>query len=241
MRNHDRLKTLLAKIPDMDNDPPDIDVRTADARDGKYYNINRKTEVALQVALITGRPLLIVGPPGCGKSSLMPFVAKNLDLAPHTYTVTETSEASDLLWNIDHLERLNDSNKGLDKANEIRNYVQPGVLWRAFRPDVQSSLREDYDSTTSTDEPREGAVVLIDEIDKADSGFANSLLVAIGSLQIDVPASFMEDDNVVKADEGTIVLVIITSNDERELPPALVRRCITLDVCLLYTSPSPRD
>ncbi|WP_261344247.1 MoxR family ATPase [Stieleria varia] len=199
----------------MKDGEPSEGVRIGDSRDGNFYRHDVRTRLALKVAIVTGRPLLMVGPPGCGKSSLAPYVARNLNFRLLTYTVTETAEASDLLWKIDYLKRLNDSQLG-KQVGDIGDYIDQGVLWRAFQPKPEDMQPD-----------KQGTLVLIDEIDKADSGFANSLLVAIGSMQFDVPALGSE---AIKADSDTIVLVIMTSNEERELPPALTRRCVRLQV-----------
>lgn len=242
MKNKEKLEQLLRLVDGMRNEPKGEEFRGVDKRDGKYYNYDNRTQMALKVALITGRPLLMVGPPGCGKSSLMPFVARNLHLWQETYTVTESAEASDLLWNVNYIRQLNDAMQvGFDpnaKKKDLKNisqYIEQGVLWRAFKPKKQ----DENDPAKKL-----GTVVLIDEIDKADSSFANSLLVAVGSLQFDVPPlkrsatldstetspSANEIDSIIKADEDTFVLIIMTSNQERELPPALKRRCVTLEV-----------
>ena len=215
MKDNATLNRLLELVDEMIDGEPSAEVRIGDSRDGVFYRHDIRTRLALKVALITGRPLLMVGPPGCGKSSLAPYVARNLNLRLLTYTVTETAEASDLLWKIDYLKRLNDSQLGKEVL-EINKYIDHGVLWRAFQPN-QEEMQPN----------KPGTLVLIDEIDKADSSFANSLLVAIGSMQFDVPAL---DNRTIKAADDTIVLVIMTSNEERELPPALTRRCVRLRV-----------
>lgn len=187
-------------------------VRLGDRRDGVFYRHDERIRLALKVALITNRPLLLVGPPGCGKSSLAPYVARNLGMRYLSYGVTETAEASDLLWRMDYVRRLNDAQ--IHQIKPTVEYVDRGVLWRAFE-------------ATSEEKGCGGTLVLIDEIDKANSSFANSLLVALGSLEFDVPPL---GGRIIKADPDAIILVIMTSNGERELPPALTRRCITLRV-----------
>lgn len=242
MKNKEKLDHLLQLVDEMKNEPEGEEFRGVDKRDGKYYNYDKRTQMALKVALITGRPLLMVGPPGCGKSSLMPFVARNLRLWKETYTVTDSAEASDLLWSVDYIRQLNDAmqlnlepNEKKKDLKDISHYIEKGVLWRAFKPQKQDDNDPDK---------KLGTVVLIDEIDKADSSFANSLLVAVGSLQFDVPplkkslaissaandSWSTESNSIINADEDTFVLIIMTSNQERELPPALKRRCVTLDV-----------
>src|SRR4051812_30605641 len=109
MQNEAKLEELLQLVDSMKDGVPVDEVRIADSRDGIFYNHDERTRLALKVALITARPLLLVGPPGCGKSSLAPYVARNLRLTRLSYTVTETAEASELLWRIDYLKRLNDA------------------------------------------------------------------------------------------------------------------------------------
>lgn len=217
MKNKAKLDELLKRVDKMTDEEPAEEFRVADSREGRFYRHDDRTRIALKVALITGRPLLMVGPPGCGKSSLMPYVARNLNLAKESYTVTEASEASDLLWSVDYIKRLNDATQSKDVGRDLAPYVEHGVLWRAFEPSKNPNFNDAL-----------GTIVLIDEIDKADSSFANSLLVAIGSLQFDVPP--LKNSQPVKAEDDTVVLVIMTSNEERELPPALTRRCVTLPV-----------
>jgi MoxR-like ATPase len=214
MQSKVKLNELLALVDHMQQGVPLDEVRITDSRDGRFYRYDARICLALKVALITGRPLLLIGPPGCGKSSLAPYVARNLNMEQLTYTVTETAEASDLLWRVDYLKRLNDAQ--VHEMKPLEHYVEKGLLWRAFQPDAQ----EDKDE-------RSGTVVLIDEIDKASASFANSLLVAIGSMEFDVP---LLQSAKVAANENAIILVIITSNEERELPPALLRRCVTFRV-----------
>ena len=210
MENEQVLDELLKRVEEMTDGEPIDSVRLGDSRAGQFYRHDERTRLALKVALITARPLLLVGPPGCGKSSLAPYVARNLGLHYEFYTVTENAEASDLLWQIDYLRRLNDAQLKDKQVEPLEEYVQKGTLWKAFEPAHQPGEKH-------------GTLVLIDEIDKADASFANSLLVALGSLEFDCPPL----ERPVKAREGEFIVVMMTSNEERELPPALTRRCIT--------------
>jgi MoxR-like ATPase len=213
MSNEIAVNSLLELVDSMKDRDPIDEVRLGDRRDGAFYSHDARTRLALKVAIVTNRPLLLVGPPGCGKSSLAPYVARNLNMRYLSYTVTENAEASDVLWRVDYLKRLNDAQ--LHQIKPMAEYIDKGVLWRAFDDDCAGNQQE-----------VRGTVVLIDEIDKASSSFANSLLVSLGSLEFEVPPL----DQIIKANRESIILVIMTSNGERELPPALTRRCITLQV-----------
>jgi MoxR-like ATPase len=208
-----RLNEFLDQIDKMVDAPHDEGLRLGDTRDGAVYRTNLAIETALKVALITARPIILVGPPGCGKSSLGRYVARNLGFDFLSYTVTEASEPADLLWSIDHVRRLNDAQAS--RLEEDASYVVPGILWRAFEPSRNSG------GASGT-----GTVILVDELDKADANLANSLLVALGSLEFEVPPT----RDVVRAAPDRLILTIFTSNGERTLPPAFLRRCITLQV-----------
>lgn len=201
-------------------------------RDGETYVYHHADiELAVNVALITGRPLLIGGPSGCGKSSLALNVALSLGRRYYEFVVTNRSEGQDLLWTVDHIQRLNDAQ--VNQLNPSEYYVEPGVLWWAFDPSsamIRGSSDPLPDSRRATDSNLGGdgsdAVVLIDEIDKADPDMPNSLLVPLGSMQFYVkPIGF-----TVRS--SSTPLIIITTNNERELPKAFLRRCVTYDLPL---------
>ena len=208
-----RLREFLDRIGKMVDAAHEEVLRLGDTRDGAVYRTTMEIETALKVALITGRPILVVGPPGCGKSSLGPYVARNLGFDFLSYTVTEASEPADLLWSIDHVRRLNDAQRS--GLKEDAEYVKPGILWKAFDPARHRAGSSDA-----------GTAILIDELDKADASFANSLLVALGSMQFEVSPT----NELVKAAPDRLILTLFTSNGERALPPAFLRRCITLQV-----------
>jgi MoxR-like ATPase len=185
------------------NTPADRDL-------GEHYVYTPEIDVAVQVAIATGRPLLLRGKPGTGKSTLAKNVAKRLKLKLYSYTVTSRTQARDLLFTYDTLARLNDAQlerpDGVSAAEWLaeEKYRKAGPLWLAF------------------DDP-EGAVVLIDEIDKADPDVPNDLLIPLGSLSFDVSPGVTKTATVPP-------LVFITTNEERELPLAFIRRCIALNL-----------
>lgn len=196
-------------------------------RGGRYapYVYDDDLRLAVRIALATDRPLLLRGPPGCGKSTLAEDVAVRLRRRYYEHVVSSRTEARDLLWRFDAVRRLGDahSNKGV---TNVGLYVDPGALWWAFDPESagRHGLAGDEpgaaDPTGVPAEPGAAAVVLLDEIDKADPDFPNDLLVPIGAKRfrvsdLDLPVSARHD-----------TLIVVTTNEERDLPQAFLRRCI---------------
>ena len=204
----------------------------ADRRDGATYVYHHPDiQLALNVALITGRPLLVEGPSGCGKSTLALNAALSLGRKYYEFVVTNRSEAQDLLWTIDNLRRLNDANIPNRELFPDQAYLEPGVLWWSMNPD--SATNRGPQHVLSLDQlaadPNRGcdsdnSVILIDEIDKADPDFPNGLLVPLGSLQFTIPGI----QYTVRA--VSTPLIIVTTNNERELPQAFLRRCVILRI-----------
>ncbi|MET8910612.1 AAA family ATPase [Micromonospora sp. NPDC004551] len=217
--------------------------RLGDSRSGDVYLVTDEIVTALKVALLTGRPLLLGGPPGCGKSSLASYVARNLGVVYHEFVTTDDSRPADLTSRLDSVRRLGDAQaqrlaQGSGPAS-IAPYLEPGPLWWALNPE-SAAARGLQDMPEHDIEParppaglvdhkpvRPGAVLLIDEIDKADSAFCNGLLVPLGSRQTSIPGI---DVTVLPAPDapGWSPLTIITTNNERDLPEAFLRRCIVL-------------
>lgn len=190
----------------------------------------------MNVALSVKRPLLIRGASGSGKSSLALNIARFFKWRYYEVVISSGTQARDLLWQFDTLRRLSDAQANVGVKDDV-NYIEPGVLWWAFdRKSAQlrgaeqsSSGTADLTGATLAIDPNKGdeherAVVLLDEIDKADPDTPNNLLVPLGSLEFFVTDAKRQ----VKAAQPP--LVVITSNDERELPSAFLRRCIMLNL-----------
>lgn len=156
--------------------------------------------LAVDAALSLQRPLLIKGEPGTGKTMLAEEVAKYLERPLLQWHIKSTTKAQQGLYEYDAVSRLRDSQLGDERVKDIANYIRPGVLWQAF-------------------ESEQPAVVLIDEIDKADIEFPNDLLRELDQMEFHV----YETAQTIKAKHRP--LVIITSNNEKDLPDAFLRRC----------------
>jgi MoxR-like ATPase len=157
-------------------------------------------KLAVNAAITLQRPLLIKGEPGTGKTMLAEEVAAALGMPLLQWHIKSTTKAQQGLYEYDAVSRLRDSQLGDERVNDIRNYIVKGVLWQAFDADVPG-------------------VLLIDEIDKADIEFPNDLLRELDRMEFYV----YETHELVKAKHRP--LVIITSNNEKELPDAFLRRC----------------
>ncbi|MDB5864949.1 MAG: MoxR family ATPase [Betaproteobacteria bacterium] len=156
--------------------------------------------MAVNAAITLERPLLIKGEPGTGKTLLAIEVAKALGRPLYEWHVKSTTKAQHGLYEYDAVSRLRDSQLGDPKVQDIRNYIVQGMLWQAFASETP-------------------AVLLIDEIDKADIEFPNDLLRELDRMEFYV----YETRELVKATHRP--LVVITSNNEKELPDAFLRRC----------------
>ena len=167
---------------------------------------------ALILAWAARRPLLVRGEAGSGKSQIARAAAAHLgSQQPLVEVIHPRFEALDLLYRVDFVERLADAQlKQLDVTNE--KYVKRGRLWEAFAQGQDAGPIP---------------VLLIDEIDKADAEVPNALLEVLGNRSFSVPPL---KHRVVRADGGRLPLVVITTNEERELPPPFVRRCVVLNL-----------
>jgi MoxR-like ATPase len=201
-----------------------------DRRDGQVYVMTDEITLSVNVALATGRPLLVQGPPGSGKSSLAAYAARVLGWRYYEHVVSSRTVARDLLWHFDAVRRLSDAQLGSLGGRETYNehrYVSPRALWWAFDPAGAAQQGEAFVPDAMPLSVGIPAVVLVDEIDKADPDIPNDLLVPIGSLTFTVT----ETDTVVQARAEMAPLVVITTNGERDLPNAFLRRCIMLSLC----------
>ena len=158
-------------------------------------------KVAVNASITLERPLLVKGEPGTGKTVLAHEIAAALGMPLLTWHIKSTTKAQHGLYEYDAVSRLRDSQLGDARVKDIANYIKPGRLWQAF------------------DAVQGRTVLLIDEIDKADIEFPNDLLLELDRMEFLV----YETGQIVKAKQRPVV--IITSNNEKELPDAFLRRC----------------
>jgi len=166
----------------------------------KSYVATDDLKVAVNAAALLRRPLLVKGEPGTGKTVLAEEVAKALGAPLITWNIKSTTKAHQGLYEYDAVARLRDGQLGDERVHDIKNYIKKGKLWEAFESPVLP-------------------VLLIDEIDKADIEFPNDLLQELDRMSFDV----YETHETISAKERPII--IITSNNEKELPDAFLRRC----------------
>ena len=194
-----------------------------DRREAAEYVYTEQIVLAVNVAMATTRPLLVLGPAGSGKSSLAPDIARRMGWDLYPEVISSRTEAKDLLWRFDALRRLRDAQIG-DSNNDLKRYVRPGTLWRAFDPKSAA----DFEGAMKRTPLNRGAVVLLDEIDKAEPDTPNDLLVPLGAGTFTV--TDVEPALEIVNRRTQRPLVVITSNRERDLPPAFVRRCVALQL-----------
>ena len=166
----------------------------------KSYIATEDLKVAVNAAITLERPIIVKGEPGTGKTMLAHEVAEALGSKIITWHIKSTTKAQQGLYEYDAVSRLRDSQLGDKKVNDISNYISKGKLWEAFESEGRP-------------------ILLIDEIDKADIEFPNDLLLELDKMEFFV----YETGETIKAKDRPIV--IITSNNEKELPDAFLRRC----------------
>ena len=164
------------------------------------YVATRELRMAVNAAIRLRKPLLIKGEPGTGKTMLAEQIAKGLELPLIQWHIKSTTRAQQGLYEYDAVSRLRDSQLGEEKVHDIGNYIIPGKIWQAF-------------------DERAAMCAVDDEIDKADIEFPNDLLLELDKMEFHV----YETQQLIKARERPIV--VITSNNEKELPDAFLRRC----------------
>ena len=164
------------------------------------YVAEKDLTIAVNAAIRLERPLLVKGEPGTGKTELARQVASSLGLKLIDWTIKSTTKAQQGLYDYDAVSRLRDSQLGDARVHDVKNYIRKGKLWDAFSADQK-------------------VVLLIDEIDKADIEFPNDLLQELDRMEFHV----YETGEIIQAKHRPII--IITSNNEKELPDAFLRRC----------------
>ena len=166
----------------------------------KDYVATEDLTIAVNAAVTLERPLLVKGEPGTGNTELARQVADALGLEMIEWNIKSTTRAHQGLYEYDAVSRLRDSQLGEERVHDVKNYIKKGKLWQAFESDKK-------------------VVLLIDEIDKADIEFPNDLLQELDKMEFYV----YETGETIRAEQRPIV--IITSNNEKELPDAFLRRC----------------
>jgi MoxR-like ATPase len=234
--------------------PPARPLDAPDRRDGRVYVEDPGLHLALNVALATGRPLLLRGKPGSGKSSYASYAARRLNYRYYEQVVSARTQAEDLLWTFDPVRRLGDAQvvgaargrragtgAGGDLLNDF-DYIIPGPFWWALNREsaarrgapkgvaLKAEAPEPF-AAENAGRDKVRAVVLIDEIDKGDPDVPNNLLVPLGSLEFCVAetGAVVRRPAVAGKRAGggqSSLLVVVTTNEERDLPDAFLRRCV---------------
>jgi len=210
-----------------------VRIRSADGLPEAAHVFDADSVLAIRSALAAKRPLLLRGEPGVGKTQLAAAAARVLGRPLVSFVVDARTEASDLLWSFDSVRRLAEaqlcgalklSDDGIEERLSVERFLAPGPLWWGFDWDsadkqAERSGARRLDVEKGCD-PARGCVVLIDEIDKADTDVPNGLLEALGAGRFKPEAG----ETVSVANHSP--LVVVTTNEERALPDAFVRRCL---------------
>ncbi len=212
-------------------DPPLVEGRDDNATaGGGRYRYSEQAVLVINAALVTGRPILVRGLSGTGKSSMARDAARELGRRPESQVISGSTTAEDLKWQIDHVKRLALAHgQGTAEELDLANFVSPGVLWWSFDP---AAAMVQHRRVYGVDRPgadiAQEAVLLLDEIDKADPDLANALLEPMEEGTFTVP--YLNDRVVARRqdlDEAS-PLIFVTTNEERRLPDAFLRRCLEL-------------
>jgi len=222
-----------------------VEFEPADGHADRVHLLEVAEIHAVNAAIAAGRPLLVRGEPGCGKSQLARAAAKQLGRAFIPHVIDSHTESRDLLWSFDAVKRLADAqlagalHKDTAQAESrlaVENYLHPGPLWWAFDWDTAKGQADKVGAAVPLGrdggDPRQGSVLLLDEIDKAESEVPNGLLEALGAREF-TPQGRTAPVRAI----GTPPLVVITSNEERALPDAFLRRCMVLYLKLPKSEP----
>lgn len=209
------------------------------------YVFNDEIVIAVDVALATNRPLLVSGNPGSGKSRLADAVATVQGWNLLSKTVTSRTRLESLTVEVDQLRRLNDAQARGENSNLKPDayYLNPGIFWWAFQPETarrrgmseytskELEVNLAYPGIERGDGKSHHAVLLIDEIDKAEPDLPNDLLEPLDRRRFDLPDGFRTDGEAqITGAQDIKLLTLITTNGERELPPAFLRRCVILEL-----------
>lgn len=195
-----------------------------------YHRWSQAEIDALLLAAAAQRPLLIRGEPGSGKTQMARAIAQHLGWRLCAETIHPRYEPQDLVWRFDAVRRLADANAaraGGGQALNNADYWEPGPLWRAFDWASASQYGSCRDEARKGPPPA-GHVILIDEIDKADSDLPNSLLEALGQRSFYIAGLGLKVGPL--QGDAPRPLIMVTTNEERELPPAFLRRCVVLTI-----------
>lgn len=204
-------------------------------KDVPPYILSPEIITTLKVAFVTKRPLLVSGPPGCGKSTLAKAIAYSQEWSYLKHTLTSRSRVEDLTGEVDQLQRLHDAH--VQALSDDWTYLKPGLFWWGFNEESATRKGRSQDEVNKQKNFRtpakpktlrsnsNGIVILLDEIDKAEPDLPNDLLEPL-----DQRSFQLNDGTEVNAPKELTILVIITTNGERDLPSAFVRRCIRLEL-----------
>jgi MoxR-like ATPase len=198
------------------------------------YVFSQDIAIAIDVAFATGRPLLVEGKPGCGKSRLAEAIAAIKGWHFQGKAITSRTTLEELTNDVNHLQRLHDAHSaGADRTAMKPDwaYNRPGIFWWAFDHESAKELGQNQQQHEAVfkgtrreqDDGTNHMVLLIDEIDKAEPDLPNDLLDTIDRRRIEMP-----DGSFINSDKNSKTFTIITSNRERSLPQAFLRRCVSL-------------